>query len=414
MNAAVDAPVGLQNRAADRNRGACQLCGHLTVGQADRLAGAVASHGCLAHAHERIGARPVNRRGRRFRLPRLASVPLSPDQTALLELLLAGQSYSELAELFELERDDVQRRAREALAELGGADPDRNVGLTDYLLGQADPIGRADAARHLRQDAADHALAGVIAERLGGLSPAAELPNLPPAPGGGRFMGTKSPGPSVRETRSPLARVSKGRSRMYVGLGATALVVVAIALGVAGVFSGDDDAASSGASPSSSDEPTAEDQQDSSTGLAGIPDGEELSRVPLTPVGSGDATGAAIVGLSTGDQAYLDVIVRKLDPAPEGKAYVVWFMFDQETGYPLSPIFPENDGSFQDRFAIPTAVTGLVASTQFIEISLSNARQTLKEIQAAAQAETYQITRPGSTVLRGRVPSEPSAASEEG
>ena len=36
---------------------------------------------------------------------------------------------------------------RGALTALGGVDPDRNVGITDYLLGQADPIGRADAVR---------------------------------------------------------------------------------------------------------------------------------------------------------------------------------------------------------------------------------------------------------------------------
>ena len=50
----------------------------------------------------------------------------------------------------------MRARARAALTELVGADPDRNVGLTDYLLGQADPIGRADASRHLRERPDDH------------------------------------------------------------------------------------------------------------------------------------------------------------------------------------------------------------------------------------------------------------------
>lgn len=96
-------------------------------------------------------------------------------------------------------------------------------------------------------------------------------------------------------------------------------------------------------------------------------------------------------------------MIRNLSPAPRGKAYVVWFMFDEDTGYPLSPIFPEGNGNFQDRFAIPGAVTGLIAQSTAIEVSLSNARSTLREIQAAAQAETYQINRPGKTVLRGRI-----------
>ena len=76
----------------------------------------------------------------------------------------------------------MRERARAALTELGGADPDRNVGLTDYLLGQADPIGRADASRHLREDPDDQALVAALSERLRELSPSAELPRLPGEP----------------------------------------------------------------------------------------------------------------------------------------------------------------------------------------------------------------------------------------
>ena len=84
---------------------------------------------------------------------------------------------------------DAERRLRHlvdqawpALTELGGADPDRNVGLTDYLLGQADPIGRADASRHLRDDPGDHALATALSERLREMFPDAEPPRLPGEP----------------------------------------------------------------------------------------------------------------------------------------------------------------------------------------------------------------------------------------
>ena len=145
-------------------------------------------------------------------------------------------------------------------------------------------------------------------------------------------------------------------------------------------------------------------------GIGEIPDGEELSRVPLSSPGKSDAKGAAIVGLSTGDQPYLDLIVEDLSPAPQGQAYVVWFMFDDRTGYPLSPIFPDNKGSFSDRFAIPTAVTGLISRAQAIEVSVSNARQTLVEIQRAAEQETFQIQRPGRTVLSGDIPQAPAGA----
>jgi hypothetical protein len=71
----------------------------------------------------------------------------------MLQLLLErGQSYEDIAGLLGGSRDDVRKRARAALEELAGEDPDREVGVTDYLLGQADPIGRADVVRHLQAD----------------------------------------------------------------------------------------------------------------------------------------------------------------------------------------------------------------------------------------------------------------------
>src|SRR5918996_1224921 len=106
-------------------------------------------------------------------------MPLSPDQKATLQLLLERrQSYADIATVLGGDEAEVGARARAALTALGGTDPDRNVGLTDYLLGQADPIGRADTVRHLRDDAADHRLATELNARLRELFPDAELPRL--------------------------------------------------------------------------------------------------------------------------------------------------------------------------------------------------------------------------------------------
>ena len=331
---------------------------------------------------------------------------LTSDQAAVLELLLAGQSYEDLAALLDLGEDEVRGRARAALTELGGADPDRNVGLTDYLLGHADPIGRADAVRHLRQDPADYELAETISMQLAAMAPAAELPKLPPPPGGGRFLSREPRAPTGAEParRSPLASIPQERGRVYAILGAAAVILVGVVLAITGVFSGDDE------SPAA-DTPSEQTSGDGDNNIGNVPAGEELERVPLAPVGNGDAAGAAIVGILRGDeaggpdvdQAYVDVIVRNLSPAPQGQAYVVWFMFDNETGYPLSPIFPDQDGSFSDRFSIPAAVTALVAQTKAIEVSVSDANETLRMIRQAAQDRTFKIQRPGTTVLRGAI-----------
>ena len=137
---------------------------------------------------------------------------ISADQQATLQLLLErGQSYGDLATLLGQDEAEVRARARGALTELGGADPDRSVGLTDYLLGQADPIGRADVSRHLREDPADHQLATELAEALRAMFPAAELPRA-----SGRATVERSPAPA-RTPRSASAprrsRASPGRSR---------------------------------------------------------------------------------------------------------------------------------------------------------------------------------------------------------
>ena len=105
---------------------------------------------------------------------------LQGDQRALLQLLVErGQSYEDIAGLLGGTPDEVRERARAALAEIGGSDPDAEVGLTDFLLGQADPIGRADAIRHLQGDPETLDLARKIQTGLAVIAPDASQPSLP-------------------------------------------------------------------------------------------------------------------------------------------------------------------------------------------------------------------------------------------
>ena len=190
---------------------------------------------------------------------------LSADQQAMLQLLLErGQSYTDLASLLGVDEAEVRARARAALTELAGTDPDRNVGLTDYLLGQADPIGRADAVRHLKDDPADLELATEITQKIRLIAPAAELPRLPgeerrPRPR--RARGARpsrlpfgdrlrrrpahetaegGPGAAAATHGGPRTTLSRRQTQIAVGLGSGVVLVVAIVLGIAGVFSGDD------------------------------------------------------------------------------------------------------------------------------------------------------------------------------
>src|SRR2546429_30996 len=184
-------------------------------------------------------------------------MPLTGDQQALLQLLLErGQRYADLASLLGVDEAEVRTRARAALMELAGADPDRNVGLTDYLLGQADPIGRADAVRHLKDDPEDLALATELAQKLRLVAPQAELPRLPGEerrPGPRRPRGrplARLPIPKRLRRRpaadaapesapsGPLTTLTRRQTQLMVGLGSGAVLLIVIVLAATGAFGG--------------------------------------------------------------------------------------------------------------------------------------------------------------------------------
>jgi Sigma-70, region 4 len=123
-------------------------------------------------------------------------VALTDEQRAMLQLLLeGGQSYEDIGSLLGITPEEVRSRARAALTEIGGADPDAQVPISDYLLGHADPIGRADAVRHLQSDPEANALAERLVAQLRLLAPKAQLPEIPPARGGRRAAAPPPPRP---------------------------------------------------------------------------------------------------------------------------------------------------------------------------------------------------------------------------
>ena len=217
-------------------------------------------------------------------------MPLTADQQAMLQLLLErGQSYADLASLLGTDEAGVRTRARAALTELAGADPDRNVGLTDYLLGQADPIGRADAVRHLKDDPDDLELATELTQKLRLVAPRGR----PPAPAGrgvaprprraprlpiGRLpipdrlrrkrTADQSPeGASSAESarRGPRTTLSRRQTQLLVALGSGAVLVVAIVLAVSGAFSSGSD----GSTPSTTASTTLDQRELRPAGLSG-------------------------------------------------------------------------------------------------------------------------------------------------
>jgi hypothetical protein len=336
---------------------------------------------------------------------------LSADQRAMLELLLGrGQSYEDLSSLLGTSSDEVRSKARWALAELGGADPDRNVGLTDYLLGQADPIGRADAVRHLRDDPADRELAERLTAALAEIAPGAELPRLP---GEGRTAPHLRP-QRVRTRKAdrpatPKTPAEAARTRLLVGLGSGAVVLVIVVMAIAGVFSG------GGGSSTASTTTDTTSTGTTPTASTGTTTGSQtITPIPLKPVGGGPGSGSATFGLATGDQPFLDIRIDNLPAPPSGQVYAAWLVTSTNPrgGYPLAPLVPyPQSGPYHDTFNIPSLAIPLVKQIQSVDITVASATDLRNEIQGVIKSanknpKQAKLILPvlGKTVLRGVVP----------
>jgi hypothetical protein len=260
----------------------------------------------------------------------------------MLQLLLErGQSYADLAALLGVDESEVRARARAALTELGGTDPDRHVGLTDYLLGQADPIGRADAVRHLKDDPNDLALATEISQKVRLIAPEAELPRLPgeerqPRPRRSprlplsrlpipdrlrrRRPAEQAPGGADPATsRQPRTTFSRRQTQLLMGLGSAAVLAVVVVLAVAGAFSSGND--------------------DTTT---------------TTSTTASNASSTANAG-------------------PQG--------------FPLTQVKIDKSGDFQNSFAIPQGYQALLPQTQAIYVTLAKAKTVLTAIQTALDSK---------------------------
>ncbi|MGH2924384.1 MAG: hypothetical protein ACRDK1_00265 [Solirubrobacterales bacterium] len=322
---------------------------------------------------------------------------LAADQQAMLQLLLErGQSYADLGAVLGVDEAEVRSRARAALTELGGVDPDRNVGLTDYLLGQADPIDRADAVRHLKDDPDDLALATEVSQKLRLVAPQADLPRLPGEERRPRRAGqgaaSRLPIPARLRSSTPAGDKPGGesastagakgrRTRLVVALGCLAVLLVVGILAVTGAFKGDN----------SSDAATTTTSQ-------------RLATVPLSPPNRGKAAGLAAFGIANNSQLYVDVTLKGLPPAPSGQAYVMWLMLTGKQGYPVPSVLNiSKSGSFQQRITIPDAEVPIAQRARSVDVSIAPVNAIQASIKSAFKNRRL-VDKPGTTALSGAIP----------
>ena len=333
---------------------------------------------------------------------------LTQEQRALLQLLLErDQSYEDISGLLGMDIGQVRRRARLSLIEIGGSDPDEQVALTDYLLGQADPIGRADVARHLRSDASANALARKLAAQLRLLAPDAEIPEIPAgderaAPPPSRPAARDAAPQPVKPRReaaadgpgAPTALTSDQRTLIAALLGAGVLILVIVLLAT-GALGGDDEG-----SGGSDEPPTAGTTGDD--GAAG-----QLTRAVLLPPDGGDSpNGVAIFGRLR-DTPVIQLTASGLEPPGEGENYSVWLYRNDRIALRLTQVDQVDDsGRILIRFPIPAQALGFVANQTFdqIVLSLTNEDEYTAEVQAARTADPPRLPAfIGEPVLQGDI-----------
>ncbi len=336
----------------------------------------------------------------------------------MLQLLLErGQSYADLASVLGVDEAEVRSRARAALTELAGADPDRNVGLTDYMLGQADPIGRADAVRHLKDDPGDLELATQLSQKLLLVAPQAALPRLPgeerrPRPRrGASASASRLPLPARLRRRpdaggppdgappGPRTTLTPRQTRLTVVFGCAAVLVVVTVLALVGVFGDSDGESSAGGS---------------ATTAASTTPTRNLATVNLQPQTKDNASGTVRFGLENGQQPFIDVSLSGLDPAPSNQTYVIWLLLTPDQGYPLTPIRAcgtdvaqpclSADGGFANLYPIPSSILAVVTRVQFVDVSLAPTGTVRSAIRSAIKSKQLILKRPGTSVLKGAIP----------
>ena len=329
---------------------------------------------------------------------------LSEDSRSLLQLLLArGKTYGDIASLLGVDESEVRARAHSALTEINGSDPDRDANLTDYLLGQADPLERADTARTLAENPAARETASDLSAQLRLLVPGAELPRLDATAGSLSAGARRSRDARTQRSRKETGRASspeKSGDGFFAGLsmsqrrllailvlGALLVLVVLAVLTLIGSDANDNG--------NGTDEPAP-------------------TTAILRPVEGEQGRGVVNFGFS-GTELAAQLQFSELEPSAEGQSYVVW-LFGPGGSFPINQTSVDDTGAISGQVAINQALLCFIAGDLFPDMRLSRVddgeiRSVLQ--QARRGGEEAQLPEfVGELVLEGPI-SMPQEAKDE-
>jgi hypothetical protein len=356
-------------------------------------------------------------------------VALTDEQRAMLQLLLeGGQGYDDIGSLLGIGPDEVRSRARAALREIGGADPDAQIGLSDYLLGKADPIGRADAVRHLQADPEANALAQRLVQNLRLLAPKAQLPEIPEPRGGRRTPapspsptpaqapaapGPAAPAPSTAQARGPgfaasaagfFSGLGRLQGRRRTQLIATLAAALALVIVLVVVLAGGDGDGGNDCKP-----------LDTSTAQqAGVP------LIKLTATGAAadaDCTPSGQITLGQAQQNaqqannqtptfILQANAVHLTPTQSGERYLLWLYKSDTQALPLGQETVDDSGNLTGGVPLLAQQVLLLPAfdtVRFSRVTSVEAQQIQQSLQAQGKKATGVVEFVGQPVLQGNI-----------
>ncbi len=353
-------------------------------------------------------------------------MPLNDSDRALLQLFLeGGQDYAQAAALLGVEPSAAADRARSAISSIAPGEQPPPHPVSDWLLGQADPIAEADAISSIRSDSDLRRRTVAIASGLRLVFPAAQIPEIPqaddsraaaasvppqqatpaPPPQAPPSISSSTAPPSPTESsaaasgsagyRSPtratpsesfssrvatrvgglMAALKRNPKAAVLG-GAASVLAIAVVLGITLLGGKDDQGTSAGGN-----------------GTATL--------VPLAPVTDQAAgTGQAVVVAASG-AAIVQVSVSGLAPTAPDESYVLWLYRNPEQAYPLARDVVGKTGKLTGPAPVPRGLEPAYSTYGCLELTIASRSAIEAGLKKVAKSGAGPAV--GTSVLRGEI-----------
>lgn len=283
---------------------------------------------------------------------------LNDESRALLQILLVRRKdYGQIAALLGVETVEVRERAQHAVGDLTGQGAPLGQPVVDYMFGQADPIGRAEAVRILAEQPDQAKSFADVRDQLLLLYPASEIPEPPGAsePRKPRSRAATTGPATVGVGEAPIADEPQGATTRRLpamdGRTRTVLAALVAAVALAGIVAVVILLGGGGAEQETSSEPP------------------PPTRAVLSPTDGGRGDGEVEFGFA-GRNFAANVALSDLAPNRDEEGYALW-LEGPAGSFPFDSARVGQEGTITGQSQISQAIICFIAADLFTEVKVS-------------------------------------------